>query len=173
MPVVIKSTGSPTLTLHGLGNEITCKVLDYGVIENPVGGGAGIDLITEFVNSACKATNEEALPKGCPKPEILVLHGGKALSLRNALPSILLVGPPIRDEITEIEVVVRCENAKGEKETVDVFSGTLTPEIGSSVAVFAAGSGELEDPAHNKATVTGTDDLEGPAGDLGITAKTP
>lgn len=164
VPVVVKTTGSPTLTLHALGAEITCKVLDYGVIENPVGGGVGIDLITEFVNSGCVSTPTTA----CPAAEIIVFHAGKPLSLLNALPTKLLVGPPIRDEITEIEVEVRCSGAK-----VDLFSGTLTPEIGSSVAVFGAGSGELEDPAKNKATVTGTDDLEGPAGDLGITAKTP
>ncbi len=176
VPVVVKTTSSPTLTLHALGNEVTCTVLDYGVIENPPGGGAGIDLATEFVNSLCTATNEKAITEGgCPKPEILVHHGGAALSLTNGLPSELEeVAGVIRDKITGTEVVVLCENAKKEKEAVDVFNkGALTPKVGSSVLEFGAGSGELEDAATNKATVTGNDDVEGPAGDVGITAKTP
>ncbi len=168
--VIVTTEGSPTLTLHGLGNEITCKVVDDGWIENPVGGGAGINSILSFTNSACKAANEEALPKGCPKPEIIALRGGKALSETNEWPSTLLVGPPIRDEIREIEVEVICSGT-----AVDLFHGSLTPKIGNSIAEFGAGSGELEDSMTpiNKATVTGNDDLTGPPGDEKITAKTP
>lgn len=162
------TTSSSALTLHALGTEITCEVEDDGYIENPVGGGAGVDSIESFTNHKCVAT-----PPVCPEGttlEVLVLHKGAPLSATNELPSTLLAGPPIRDEIREVEVAIECSG-----EPVDVFSGTLTPEVSEteSVASFGAGSGELEDAAKNKGTVTGNDSLIGPAGDEKITVKNP
>jgi hypothetical protein len=163
-PNDVQVTTKGTLVLHAPGVEITCTVKDAGSIWNPAGGGAGEDEITEFTNSGCKAVPAAA----CEEAEILALN----------LPwySRLLVGPPIRDEIYAevegvkkgIEIEVRCKKAK-----LDVFAGILTPEVTANAVVFGMGSGELEDAAKNKATVTGTDELEGPAGDRGITAKTP
>ncbi len=160
VPVVVKTKG--TLELAG----ITCKVNDGGVAENPLGGGAGVNIVTKVVNTECKGK--------CPNPEVTALHGGAPLSLINAWPSVLeeKVAGEIRDNISGIELVVLCE-VSGKKEVVDVFSGSLTPKVGSSVLEFGAGSGELEDPAKNKARVVGNDEIEGPAGDVGITAKTP
>ena len=153
VPVKVTSTSSPTLTLAAAGLTLTCTVKDKGTIENPAGGGAGTDEITEFVNEKCK---------GCPTEPTEIIALG--------LPwhSVLLAGPPIRDEIKGIKIEIKCGGAK-----LDEFFGSLTPSIGSSTAVFGAGSGELEDAKGNKGTVTGTDDLEGPRGDRGITAKNP
>jgi hypothetical protein len=173
-PVTVTTKG--TLVLHAFGLTITCTVKDKGTIENPDNGTAGVDSITEFVNSACKSSNEtEPPPKGCPAPEI----GALGLPWK----TLLLPGPPIRDEITGIKIEVKCSGAK-----VDEFFGTLTPKIvnGSPVTTckeatdsFAEfdtpGSGFLSDAATppNKATVTGNDFIEGPAGDRCITVKNP
>ena len=67
-----------------------------------------------------------------------------------------------------IKIAIACN--KKPKET---FTGILTPEVVVNALVFGAGSGELESPGKKKALVTGTDSLEGPAGDRGITAKNP
>ena len=45
--------------------------------------------------------------------------------------------------------------------------------VGKSVLEFASGSGELRESSGAKATVTGTDDLKGPAKDTKITAESP
>lgn len=162
--VAVKTKG--TLTLHALGNEITCKVKDKGSIWNPAGGGPGEDEITEFVNSECTST--VAICAAGEKLEVIALN----------LPwySLLLAGPPIRDEIYAevggvkkgIEVAIECS-----KTVKDVFTGILTPKIGTSVAEFGEGSGELKDPEGHVGTVTGNDTLEGPAGDETITVKNP
>lgn len=166
-PVTVTSEGSPTLTLHALAKEITCGVKDKGTITNPTGGGAGINSITEFENKECVAAPTAI----CAAGEVLTVvasRGGNPLSATNEWPSTLLAGPPIRDEIREIEIKIECNGV-----VEDVFTGTLTPKVGSSVLEFETGSGELVDPAGNKGTVSGKDDTKGPAGDVGITAKNP
>ncbi|MGH2853056.1 MAG: hypothetical protein ACRDLF_02545 [Solirubrobacteraceae bacterium] len=139
-----------TLTLHALGITITCTVKDAGVIWNN-SAGEGRDEITVFTNEKCKASNEEAPPKGCPTPTIEAL----GLPWQTAL----VAGTPIRDKIAGIQVELACAGS-----AVGVFEGSLTPEIvnGSPTeAVFGAGSGELEEPiAKLKATVTGSDAME-------------
>jgi hypothetical protein len=167
--VQVKTKG--TLVLEIPGNKITCKVKDAGSIWNPAGGGAGEDEITEFLNSECVA--EKAI---CATGEIL-----EVLALNLPWYSELEeVAGVIRDRIYAevggvekgLEIGIECNKA-GTKTVEDVFTGILTPKIGVNAAEFGPGSGELEDPAHNKAKVSGTDTIEGPAGDVGITAKNP
>jgi len=168
-PFDVQVTTTGVLILHALGREIECKVNDKGSIWNPAGGGAGEDEITAFTTSGCKLKSGAAICTVATELEVVPVN----------LPwySRLLAGPPIRDEVYAettgkpegIKVAIRCKGAE-----VDTpFTGILTPEIGVNVATFGAGSGELEDTAKNKATVTGNDSIEGPAGDEGITAKNP
>ena len=56
------------------------------------------------------------------------------------------------------------------KKTFDVLTGSLTPEVGDSVFVFGAGSGELAESLGGKATITGEDKLKGPRKHKVITA---
>jgi hypothetical protein len=173
VPNDVQVTTKGTLTLNALERGIECKVKDKGSIWNPAGGAAGEDEITEFLNSECKIAKGVAI---CAAGETLEVVAGN-LPWYSKLVEIAGV---IRDEIFAevegvkkgIEVKIECNKA-GTKKVEDTFTGTLTPKIGTSVAEFGAGSGELEDAAHNKATVTGNDTLEGPAGDESITAKTP
>jgi hypothetical protein len=142
------------LTLHALGVEIECEVDDEGFIWNE--NMEGRDEVTKFENLNCKTTHGT-----CATPEIIALRLGVALSATNAWPTKLLAGPPIRDEIKEIEIDVKCGGT-----LVDTFTGTLRPEMlnGSPLAAFfGTGSGELEDaavPTKNKATVSGEDLIE-------------
>ncbi len=132
-----------------------CKVKDREIVENPKGGGAGVDEMTEYVLTGCVAK-----PSPCPakvKEEIIA---------RN-LPWLthLIQGPPIRDVIEGIELEVLCGGSP-----VATFFGQLMPKVGKSTLEFGAGSGELEGPGGVKATFTGTDKLKGPPGDEKITA---
>lgn len=144
-----------TLTLHALENEITCDVSDRGYVWNDEPGPGvlqGLDSITAFVNSNCKASNEKPFPEGCPTPAIVAEGLPWATKL-------ILVAGVIRDEIAGIEVKVSC----GANE-VGVFSGTLTPKIVNNTPTFAEfddESGELTGPGGAKATVSGTDAIEG------------
>lgn len=176
--VAVTTHSSPAgLSLEALGRDIVCTVKDKGTIENPVGGGAGVDSITEFVNTACTPS----VPP-CETGETVELTAGK-------LPwaTLLLAGPPIRDEIKGIELKLECNKA-GVKRVLDIFTGTLTPQIvngttGSlkgceegtdTVANFDnPGSGFLLDPLGNKGFPDGSDCIWGPPGDEVITVKNP
>jgi len=159
----VKTSGTLTLHLPASKTEITCKVTDSDRIKNPVGGGAGEDELKTFTLTGCKATL--AL---CKKGETLEVHAGK-------LPwaTKLLLGPPIKDEIVGMEIKIECKNKLTGKTVIDTYTGSLAPTIGNSVAEFGEGSGELEDAAKAKASVSGLDALKGPKGDEVITAKTP
>jgi hypothetical protein len=140
---------------------LKCKVNDTDLIENPKGGGAGLDVIPSFVLSGCKA-------KGlCPK-------GTKAEVIALALPwhSELIGGVPIRDAITLMMLEVKCSGAFSRMIASFPFTPVfLTPAVGPKSALeFGAGSGELEDNFGGKVTVTGKDKLKGPPGDEKITA---
>jgi hypothetical protein len=176
-PVTVTTKG--TLDFSGAGETFTCKVTDKGTVTNPTGGGAGVDSITEFVNKECVVE-----PASCAVGEtetLVASRGGSPLSATNEWPSTLLAGPPIRDEIREIELKVECNGV-----IKDVFTGKLTPKFvnGSPVTTckeatdsFAEfdepGSGFLEDPVKNHGVPSGKDFIEGPAGDRCITVKNP
>lgn len=137
---------------------IKCKLKDSESIENPVGGAAGVDQMTAFELAACKG-----VPSPCPPKQAITVR-----PLGLSWSSELIAGSPITDEIEGIELEVRCKNA-----FLDLFEGTLAPNVGNSKLEFAASSGELEDGGNNKMTVTGIDKLKGPPGDTKITAEDP
>ena len=161
-PVTIKTEG--TITLLHAGAILSCSVKGKGTIENPAGGGAGMDSITEFKNSECTSNEIET----CSELTIIVLHDGKVLSVKNALPSTLIAQEKLRDEISGFELEIKCDGLVAE-----LLKGSPKPEIGDSAFGFGPGSGELEDSQGDKWGINGHLDLEGPAGNKGITAKNP
>jgi FG-GAP repeat len=154
--VSVKTSGSLTLQLVGQAGEpkTKCKASDTEIIENPPGGGAGIDEITAFALSGCKTSSTL-----CP---------GKLQFTSLNLPwhTRLTAGPPIRDIIEHIALSGVCE----EMRELLRLEGTLMPTVGTSVLEFATGAGELGGN-YGQATVTGTDKLKGPKGDTTITVK--
>jgi len=162
-------TGKLRLEDATLGKHIESTIADCGFVWNPAGGGAGEDEITCFtetntVGNVCKEGEKETT-----KPTKLPWK------------TILLAGPPIRDEIIGAEIDIECNGV-----VVATYEGNLTPEIKNgapvatckeatdSFAEFGTGSGFLTNTATGtKATVTGKDFIEGPAGDRCLTAKNP
>jgi alpha-tubulin suppressor-like RCC1 family protein len=136
----VTATTKGTLTLHALGKEAVCKVVDGEELWNRIGGG-GEDSITAFALT-CKTS------KLCPHTTTEVI----ASTL--PWPSHLIAGSPIRDQIEQIEIEVKCSGSY-----LDTFLGTLTPEVGNGVLDFGSGSGSLHDLSGNPATLTGSDKL--------------
>jgi 6-phosphogluconolactonase (cycloisomerase 2 family) len=151
------------VTIHLAGEvEITCKVKDSESIENPVGGGAGIDQMLAFSLRGCKV-------KGtiCKAGEKIEVNAG-------GLPwaTELQAGPPITDAISGMELKIECFNKKTKVKTVfDVLSGTLTPTVGNSVLEFGLSSGVLAGTPPGY--LSGNDSMKGPPKDKVITAHTP
>lgn len=155
----VATSGSLTFTLRAatgapLGT-IKCKVADLENIQN--GPNGGIDEMIRFSLSGCKVKGK---PSPCPPattPEVNAL----GTPWRSALTP----GPPIRDEFTGVALEVACSGAP-----VAVYTGTLTPEVGSGVLLFGAGSGVLTGGGGALET-SGKDKLKGPKGDMKITAS--
>ena len=154
---------SGSLTMHAHGGTIACKLKDHETIENPTGGGAGTDEMTEFNFSFCTSK----LTGICPE-------GTKAELVAGNLPwkTEETWGPPARDVIEEMEIVLKCSNGT----VIETYTGSLSPSIGKSTLTFGTGSGELNGPGNVEkgsatATFTGTDKLKGPPGDEEITAS--
>jgi hypothetical protein len=155
-PVTVTTAGN--LTLIAAGATIKCKVNDSEEIWNPSGGGAGEDLMNAFNFSKCKVTVGSA---ACPtKGFVEVLPNGLSW------PSILLEGPPIRDEIQKVRIIIRCLAGT----PPDEFEGTLTPEVEKNKLVFGPGSGALTDAFSNTLEISGSDTMTAP-GKGGINAK--
>jgi YVTN family beta-propeller protein len=161
-PEIVKTTGSLEVHIQpkAVQSIVKCKVKDSETIENPVGGGAGVDTVTGFTFSGCEAP---ALASICGKAKIHVIDGGLPWTTG------LLAGSPIRDQISNLELAVLCGGT-----LVDTLKGSLQPQVGNSVLEFESGSGGLtESNGSGTATVTGTDTLVGPKNDTTITAHTP
>jgi len=155
-PVTVTTAGN--LTLTAAGATIKCKVNDAEELWNPIGGGAGEDLMTAFNFSKCKVTVGSA---ACPtKGFVEVLPNGLNW------PSTLLEGPPIRDEIQKMRIIIRCLAGT----PPDEFEGTLRPEVVKNKLVFGPGSGALTDPFSNTLEIAGSDTMSGP-GKGAINAK--
>lgn len=153
----VMTSGTISSTTH-FGETTTktkCKVADEEIIENPAKGGNGVDEMTTYTLTGCKAA-----PSPCPGKEAFEI---KALGL--PWQTHLIAGPPIRDVIEGIELETLCGG-----KPLAVFSGTLSPAVGNSMLEFGAGSGELEGPGGAKTSFTGKDKLKGPPGDEKITA---
>ncbi len=134
---------------------VKCKVRDHENIVNPVGGGDGVDEMTEYVATGCSEK-----PSPCPGKTPL-----EVIARNLPWTTHLVPGPPVRDVIEGVAIESRCGGVP-----LDLFAGTLMPVVGKSVLEFGSGSGELEDPAGNKSTTGGKDKLIGPPGDEKITA---
>ena len=154
--------GSGPLTIQLTGAAVTCKVRAEATIENPLDAGAGVDEVTGFSLSGCKATS--AL---CARGEKL-----EATAMRLPWAGELLAGSPTRDELSHIELGIDCSKHKLAS-TYDALDGALAPQVGDSVLDFASGSGELSQSRGGSAAVTGVDKLKGPKKDRQITADEP
>jgi hypothetical protein len=151
---VVPVETSGALTFHVEKKAVKCKLKDFETIENDP-NLTGLDLISRFSLTGC--TSKVPL---CPT-------GAQAEVIAEGLPwkSRLLPGPPIRDEIAGMVFRVVCGGT-----VIDVYHGTLFPEVGKSVLKFGAGSGVLANSKGNPVKVTGSDKLKGPPGDEKITA---
>jgi|GEM_PF-991246 len=157
-------TTSGTLTFpeaFDAETEVTCTVTDEETIENPVGGGAGTDKVNQFTLSSCSIPPGHPDLCGAGTPEM------KADNLSDWHTE-LISGS--RDEITGIELEMKCSNGDAFTETL---AGILTPTISNGVLTFDLGSGALTQisPYTNPTFVIGTDSLTGPVGDEQITAE--
>jgi hypothetical protein len=150
--VPVQTNGALTFTVAK--KSIKCMLRDFETVENPA-GGPGTDLMLRFALTNCVSK----VPL-CPT-------GAQAEVTAEGLPwfTRLIAGPPIRDEIAGIILTVHCGSV-----VIDVYTGTLFPEVGKSVLKFNAGSGTLVDSGGFAVKVTGTDKLKGPPGDEKITA---
>ncbi len=147
VPITTEGTLTFTVTpVSGKPLKTKCKVEDREIIENPIGGGPGIDTMTSFVISGC--TGKAACSTGA-------LIAFQAAGLPWA--SELLAGPPIRDEIKGVEIQEQCNGA-----VLSTYTGTWTPEVKGTNLTFGPGSGTLEDALKNKLTIKGNDKLLGP-----------
>ena len=152
------------IEINGQGFSMTCEAKGKEKIENPVGGGAGVNSISELLFMECMTSTGD-----CLEPAFTFLHNEKKLSATNTLPATLIEKGGIRDEIREIEWELHCGGAL----VVLGKKNSLTPKVGSSVMEFGEGSGALEGTGGGKWTIAGNINLEGPIGGKGITAKNP
>ena len=147
VPITTEGTLGFTVTpISGKPMKTKCKVEDRELIENPIGGGPGIDTMTAFVISGC--TGKAACSTGA-------LIAFQATGLPWA--SELLAGPPIRDEIKGVEIQEQCNGL-----VLSTYTGTWTPEVKGTNLKFGPGSGTLEDAFKNKLNITGSDKMIGP-----------
>ena len=148
VPITTEGTLGFGVTLaSGKKLATKCKVEDRELIENPIGGGPGIDTMTAFVISGC--TGKAACSTGA-------LIAFQAAGLPWA--SELIAGTPIRDEIKGVQIQEQCNGL-----VLSTYEGTLTPEVKNYGGLgFGTGSGVLEDAFKNKLELKGTDKLLGP-----------
>ncbi len=147
VPITTGGTLTFTVTpVSGKPLKAKCNVEDRELIENPIGGGPGLDTMTSFVISGC--TGKAACSTGA-------LIAFQATGL--AWASELLAGPPIRDEIKGVEIQEQCNGL-----ALSTYTGTWTPEVKGTNLKFGAGSGTLEDAFKNKLNIAGTDKMTGP-----------
>jgi hypothetical protein len=148
VPITTEGTLTFKVTLaSGKKLATKCKIEDREIIENPIGGGPGIDTMTAFVISGC--TGKAACSTGA-----LIAFQATGLPWATEL----LAGPPIRDEIKGVEIQEQCSGL-----VLSTYTGTLTPEIkGFGGLKFGPGSGTLEDAFKNKLNLAGVDKMTGP-----------
>lgn len=153
--VAVSTAGALSSTVNG--SLIKCALKDQETLENPVGGGAGVDEMTAFTLSPCRA-----YPALCPRRSIFSVIAGNLpwQTLLGAEPDLT-----IRDLIGVIALSVYCDNT-----LLDTFTGILAPKMNNGTLEFTAGSGVLEDPFGTQFPVSGKDKLTGPAGRPYVTA---
>jgi hypothetical protein len=152
MAVPIETSGPMTFNITGPKKEkiakLQCKVVDEDIIENPVGGGAGIDEMISFVFTGCNVKG--ACSTGAP---YALIPSGLPWSSK------LLAGSPIKNGLF-MEFTLTCGGA-----IVGTFKGMEFPTItGFGGMKFNSGTGTLTDGSGNTMTLTGKDNLKGPPG---------
>ncbi len=154
-PATVSTAGS--LTFSSPSEVVKCTVADSEEVWNPVGGGAGMDLMLGFTTSKCKVTKATA---ACPK------KGSTPTVLANGLtwPSFLQAGTPIVDEILKVRLIVGCLAGAVPQE----FEGSLSPTVEKTKLLFGGPSSTLENVLKEKLEVSGKDTMAG-----GFTAKDP
>ena len=152
----VELTSKGILSFHLKKAKIKCALQDKESIENPIGGGAGIDSISTFTLLKCTGKAP------CQPPKTIELNAA-------GLPwaSHLLATTPIKDEINGIVLQERCSGV-----LEDTYQGSLTPKVGTNVLNFTAASGSLLDSFGEPGTIAGADTLTGPSGEA-IKAKKP
>jgi hypothetical protein len=150
LTVPIETGGPLTFKITGPKKEkiakLVCKVVDRDLIENPVGGGAGVDTMTSFELAGCLTTG--ACSTGAPYE---LLPTGLPWSSK------LLAGTPIKNALF-MEFTFVCGGA-----IVSVLKGMVFPEIkGFGGMKFNSGTGTLTDGFGKTMSIMGKDNLTGP-----------
>ena len=156
--VPVETSGPLTFKIFGPKKtklaKLQCKVIDRDLIENPVGGGAGVDTMTNFEFSGCAV--EGACASGAPYE---LLPTGLPWSSK------LLAGTPIKNALF-MEFTLVCGGA-----IESVFNGMVFPEIkGYGGMKFTTSTGTLTDGKGNTMTITGKDEMKGPPPKVKISA---
>jgi hypothetical protein len=158
----VKTNSWGKLTFTSAIGEVKCKKLDAGDVENPPGGGPGVDHVVLFQLYECTSpacpTAISVKASGLPWPTELFIDGSGA----------------IRDRIKGIIVTFTCPP------TTIVFSGELTPLIKNGTSAskppcdeFDAGSGALHSELAGEGIIRGCDKFLGFAEQEVITASNP
>lgn len=114
----VKTGGQITFTNVNTGVSVTCTVADAEVIENPIGGGAGVDSMKAFKVSNCG-------PDPCPAGKTGTLEPLVVKALNLPWSTKLVEVPPIADEITGMELKFSCKGST----ISQTYSGTLRPWV--------------------------------------------
>ena len=117
-PKVVKTAGQISFTNTATGVVVRCTVIDAEQLENPVGGGAGVDLMKAFKITKC-GPNPCPIRSGTTQAPLVVT----ALNL--PWPTKLVEVPPIADEISGIEIRFACKGTT----ISQTYSGTLSPWV--------------------------------------------
>ncbi len=123
--VVTKTGGTLVFDETFHGTTVTCSVADAEVIENPVGGGAGVDLMKAFKVTKCT-------PPPCPVTSTGVARALVVTALGLPWASKLVGTSPIADEITGIELKFKCKGLAA----YQTYTGTLSPWVGAGFLEF-------------------------------------
>jgi hypothetical protein len=150
-PVSIETSGKLTFNIFNAKAKktanIKCNVVDRDLIENPIGGGAGIDTMTSFELVGC--TGKSVCSTGAP---LLLVPAGLPWSSK------LVAGSPPKNGLF-MEFQLQCGGA-----VLGTFKGMEFPTImGFGGMKFNSGTGTLTDGSGNTMTLTGKDNLKGPS----------
>jgi hypothetical protein len=135
------------LALATAAGTITCKVLDGGNAWNTVADG--LDEVLAFTNYECSIS-----------PAAECTEGLELIAEKFPWSTKLVTGPPIRDEITGVNIRFKCTKPVARNL---LFTGTLKPKFvlgHPSFFEFDSESGELTNAEAGKATVSGKDFIE-------------
>jgi hypothetical protein len=153
---VVKTAGALSFSnfIPGSTIVVTCKVKDVEVLENPAGGGPGVDIMKAFKLTGCG-------PNPCPVSSAGTQGALKVTALKLPWATKLVEVPPIADEIAGMELVFSCKGTG----VLVTLSGTLFPRVNP-------GSLEFNSPTTGTlggANVNGIDNFT----PSGINAKNP